>query len=238
MRHLIPLVVVAALLAGGCGPAAPVAAPTPPSSPVASPTPSAPGAPSPAASLTPIQLMETAMVSDELLTTVVNSGGLEVVRASDRDSWPGFPVGIVTACGERSASSTADAKRVLTHVRSWTIGQAGIVGQDVFVLPKEQAKDVVAKVEPILKGCKSYREAGVTFRKIESTKISVDSALYHGAAACYSDQSTKQVVCYTYFGRGRVVILVNTYGPDQESTELLTTQVKSAVESRLTQLPG
>ncbi|MFD0599234.1 hypothetical protein ACFQZ4_48740 [Catellatospora coxensis] len=183
------------------------------------------------------------MITDELLLSVVDLPGRQE-RAVDDHWWKGFPAGIVTACGERPASSTADAGDALTHVRSWIVAadqsaeNFGVVAQEVLVLPKEKAKDVVAKAESLLGKCKSYRDAGVTYTKIAVRDIDLTSTAYSATAACFTSNADKKVNCYTYFGRGSVAVVIHTYGPDQKRTEALTDDVKSAVELQLAQLPA
>ncbi|MEU8002223.1 hypothetical protein AB0B66_13755 [Catellatospora sp. NPDC049111] len=239
MKRLVPLAVAAVMFAGGCSAAAPDA-PAGSSAPSVSPT---AAAPSPTPSFSPYQLMETAMITDELLLSVVKQPGRQE-RAVDDHWWKGFPAGIVTACGERPASSKADADDALTHVRSWILAadpsaeNFRVVGQEVLVLPKEKAEDVVAKAESLLANCKSYREDKVTHTKTAIRDLDMKSTAYRATAACFINSADKKVHCSMYFGRGSVAVVINIYGLDQKSTEALAIDVKSAVELQLAQLPA
>ncbi|MEU7825887.1 hypothetical protein [Catellatospora sp. NPDC049133] len=188
--------------------------------------------------------METATLTEDQLEWVLAMPGKEATRLVDASSWPGFPAGIVTACGERPASAVADAKDTLTHVRSWMLSggfnvpDGMLVAQDVFVLPKQKAKDVIAEAESVLRECTSYREAGVTHTKIELKRITLKSTVYQATAACYSSDADANVRCFMYIGRGSVVVILNTTGPDQVWSENLTNWARTAIELQLSKLPA
>ncbi|WP_155370538.1 hypothetical protein [Catellatospora vulcania] len=234
MRRLAPLAVVAVLLAGGCGPADPATPSGAPSPPAASAAPPAPASPSPAPVLTAAKLLDTVLIGDDLLASMLSGGTAEVDRTYDGDHSPGYPAGVVTACGKRSASSTGDAKQVKGHARAWT-ANGWVVVQEAFVLPRQHGKDVVAKVASLLKGCKSYSD-GDTYRKTARNTVAVQSGLYRGAAACFAVAGV--VECHAYLGRGRVVTMLSALGADQEMAEFLLTQVKTAAEAQLAKVPA
>ncbi|BCJ73965.1 hypothetical protein CS0771_35090 [Catellatospora sp. IY07-71] len=147
---------------------------------------------------------------------------------------PNYPYGVVTACGERAASSTGDAAKSKSHVRAWVIN-GGLVAQEVHVLLKQHAKDVVAKAASMMKGCRTYSDAGEAYRRLDRHAIVLPGTVA-GAAGCFSNSGL--VTCFAYLGRGRTVTQLATNGDDQEAAEWLMTRLIAAAEQRLVRIPA
>ncbi|WP_166388519.1 hypothetical protein [Catellatospora methionotrophica] len=184
--------------------------------------------------LTPAQRLTAVLVTDEALAAELTTSGTDLERAYDGERAPGFPAGTVTACGTRAVSSTKDAKQVRAHVRAWVVNGV-VLTQEVHVLPRQRAEDVVAKAASTLKGCASYADHGDGYRRTASNKIKLPEPV-RGAAACFTVAGS--VNCHAYLGRAGVVTTVSSMGPDQKTAEWWLDRIMTAAEHRLEKLPA
>lgn len=178
--------------------------------------------------------MTAVLVTDEALAAELTESGTDLERAYDGARAPGFPAGTVTACGTRPVSAAKDAKQVKAHVRAWVVNGT-VLTQEVHVLPRQRAEDVVAKAASMLKGCAGYADHGDSYRRTAGNKIHLPVDV-KGAAACFAVSGS--VNCYAYLGRGGVVTTVSSMGVDQRTAEWWLERIMAVAEHRLLGLPA
>ncbi|MBV1850232.1 hypothetical protein [Catellatospora tritici] len=156
-------------------------------------------------------------------------------RTFDQDHQVNYAYGVVPACGEKAASSTTEGRAVVAWSRAWWTGH-GIAGQDAYVLPKQTAATVLAKVKSNLAGCGSFSEDDVTYHKTAKHQVKLPAGFTGSVAACF--EGSGDTACFAYLGRGHVVTRLFSSAEDQAGAQRQLQALMAPVAARLQRLPA